>query len=342
MTTSIINRYIQMLSSAFNSLHHEVPLSKLESIAITVHNAMENKRRHYHNSKHVFELCDGMNHIQTISAIFHDVIYYQIDGGYPAVAKTIVEDVIEIDLMADSLKLASIPADDSSLNLCAQLFGFTAGQSLSVFNGFNEFLSAVVASRLLEPHLIRLELITVISCIESTIPFRGLNDQGEDCMTVLAKRIRRVCEADHLFANPDALENYVGEVMRNAVQLSNRDVDGFAEKNPADFLSATWQLIDESNAPLQLVSFHTLQGYRGTLMRMEKFLSSLNHEKIFHHYGNTPDEKIYVRFSYALKIILDSLPNTCEPNCGAFRLLSDCHRDGWRLSNLHVFRRHSM
>ena len=265
-------------------------MAKLEYMAIMVHNAMENKRRHYHNSKHVFELCEGMNPLQTIASVFHDVIYYQIDGGYPTVAKPIIEDVVQIHLESNSLQLATNSEGDLPLNLCSQIFGFKPGQMLSVLAGFNEFLSAVLAARLLEPHLSKTELITVISCIESTIPFRGLNDQGEDCMSILAERIRQACKVHQLFNQEDAIEHYILGVMKDAVEVANLDVGGFAEKNPAEFLSATWQLIDESNAPLQAVSFHTLQGYRGTLTRMEKFLSSLNHEKVFHHYGNTPDE----------------------------------------------------
>jgi hypothetical protein len=73
------------------------------------------------------------------------------------------------------------------------------------------------------------------------------------------------------------------------VTMANQDVSSFAEPDPGTFLSTTWLLIEESNAPLAAVGIYSIQDYRGALGRMEKFLSTLNPDHIFHQYQGTPD-----------------------------------------------------
>src|SRR5205085_7269204 len=63
-----------------------------------------------------------------------------------------------------------------------------------------------------------------------------------------------------------------------------------SEADPGRFLSTTWLLIEESNAPLAAVGIYSIQEYRGALSRMEKFLGSLNPDSIFHNYKGTPGE----------------------------------------------------
>ncbi len=296
MSISIINRYVQLLADAFHALGEPIDLTELELLATIVHNAMENNRRHYHNSKHVFDLCQDMSPVQTISAVFHDVVYYQIDGDYPLLAKPYLEDVIELDTQNNVMLLSAFAQQDALVKLCADIFGFKVKQSLSVFAGFNEFLSAVLACRLLHKHLDTAQLIQVVTCIEATIPFRGNSPDGTNCMQQLAHRLKTVCQQKQLFDQASQLDSFIRETMQHAVLFSNQDVAGFAEANPAEFLSATWQLIDESNAPLKPVNFYTLQQYRIALGRMEKFLSTLDYKRIFHHYEDVPGKSMLAKY----------------------------------------------
>jgi hypothetical protein len=307
MIIANINRFIQLFADAFGALHTDVSMHEIEHLAMLVHSAMENKHRAYHASGHVFHMCEGMNPRQVLAALFHDVVYYQLDGGFPHQAATLLEPVVRHE--NDALVLEAIAGHDTALQLCADIFGFKPGQTLPLFGGMNEFLSAAVAVRLLQPHVPLCDLIAIVACIEATVPFRGIDPEGRDFPFLLAGRIR---EQSRKLPGPlshEEIEQHVAQAMLDAIQIANRDVDGFAEPNPGKFLSVTWQLIEESNAPLATVGVYTLQDYRGALSRMEKFLSGLNPENIFHQYGHFPDAAEFARLNEAAR---KNLALSCE------------------------------
>lgn len=285
MTTANINRFIQLLDSAFRALQAPVSMPQTEHMAVLVHSAMESPRRHYHSSDHALHMCEGMNPRQVLAATFHDIVYYQLDNGFPPRLAHLLSPLVR--QQGDDLVLQPLDADDAAMQLCYALFGFQAGQVLPLFRGMNEFLSAAVAVRLLQPFLSLPDLLAVLACIEATIPFRALEPDGRDCSLLLAERVRHAAQRLAV-ADGEALEHFVTSVMVDAVALANRDVGGFAEPSPARFVSATWQLIEESNAPLASVGVYTLRDYREALMRMLGFLQSLQAERVFHHYGGQP------------------------------------------------------
>ncbi len=149
----------------------------------------------------------------------------------------------------------------------------------------NEFLSAVVAVRTLEPYLPLKDLIAIVACIEATIPFRVNNAAGRSPSEVLAERVREV----RTTMGQPADEIEVDCVVKDATLLANKDVSSFSETDPAVFLSTTWLLIEESNAPLAAVGIYSVRDYRVALSRMEGFLGSLNPGSVFRDYNNTPD-----------------------------------------------------
>jgi hypothetical protein len=340
MTIATINRFIQLLADAFGALHAEVSMHEIERQAMLVHSAMENKRRAYHSSSHVFHMCKGMNPRQVLAAIFHDVVYYQLDVGFPQQAATLLEPVVRNE--NGTLVLNAIAKNDTALQLCAGVFRFEPDQDLPLFGGMNEFLSAVVAVRLLQPHLEMPDLIAIVACIEATVPFRGKDAKGRDPAFLLAGRLRE--QSRKLLGTPsnEEIERHVGQVMLDAVKFANRDVDGFAEPNPGKFLSATWQLIEESNTPLVGVGVYTLQDYRGALSRMEKFLGGLNPDNIFHHYNHFPDDAEFARLNEAARknlafacdylgakitsiAIIEALALETGGNCPVSMFLGDIH-----------------
>jgi hypothetical protein len=95
----------------------------------------------------------------------------------------------------------------------------------------------------------------------------------------------------------DALERYVTAVMHDAVAIANRDLASFAEPEPGNFVSGTWLLMEESNAPLAAVGVYTLDDYRDALTRMQAFLDGLVAARIFHHYGGVPDAPTFERMT---------------------------------------------
>ena len=283
MTIATINHFITLFSEAFKAMSADVPMAEVERLAMLIHNSMDQGRRVYHTSAHVFDMCEGMNPRQTLATLFHDLVYYQLDGGLPRLADVLLTRVVRSE--KDGVVLGSIDDGDTGLSVCAGIFGFKAGQTLPLYGGMNEFLSAVVAARMLQPHLPLRELIAIVSCIEATVPFRGAGPDGRGTMDVLADRVRAVSRSSGVPFD----EAGIVRVVTDAVVLANRDVASFSEPDPSTFLSTTWLLIEESNAPLAAVGIYSIQDYRGALLRMEKFLGTLNPDHVFHRYRDTPN-----------------------------------------------------
>jgi hypothetical protein len=254
-----------------------------------VHRSMDPKTRSYHTADHVFFMCEGMNSRQVLASLFHDVVYFQLDDGFPpAVAHTL--DAVQCEAGVVSLK--TIADDDRVLQLCAHLFGFRSGQELGLYSGLNEFLSALVAARLLAAHISEAHLLGVVAAIEATIPFRVKGADGIAPADALAQRVAGWVQSRSMelpFGNP--AETYVSSVVRDAVVLSNRDVSGFAQNDPALFLTSTWLLIEESNAPLKSAGIYSVSQYRAALMRMEGFLLSLKPDDIFQSFDGVPGQQ---------------------------------------------------
>lgn len=283
MTTATINRFVSLFHHAFSDLSCNVGMAQSERLAVVVHRAMESKTRAYHNSAHVFGMCEDMGSVQVLAALFHDVVYYQLDGGFPKHLAGLLHDMLRDEQGA--LLLPDLASDDEALVLCAALFGFASGQTLPLYGGMNEFLSAVVAARLLQPLLCEQDLIAVIACIEATIPFRRPCADGDSPASALERRVRRQAELRLPSLDSDGVQAFAQRVVADAIFLANRDVSGFGQADPALFLSSTWLLIEESNAPLTAAGGYSVQDYRGALLRMHTFLSHLNPANIFQGYG---------------------------------------------------------
>ena len=284
MTIATINRFISLFSDAFVALSMKVPVSDIERMAMLIHHSMDHGRRTYHTSTHVFDMCVGMNPRQVLATLFHDIVYYQLDGGFPKDAEALLKRVVRVE--RDVVEVRPLGASDKGYTICTGIFGFKAGQALPLFGGMNEFLSAIVATRTLEPYLPVQDIIAIVAYIEMTIPFRMTKASGRDMLDVLAERVGEVSKAVGLEATPTE----ISRVVTDATVLSNRDVSSFSEADPGRFLSTTWLLIEESNAPLAAVGMYSIEQYRGALSRMEKFLGSLNPDSVFHDYQGTPGE----------------------------------------------------
>lgn len=283
MSIATINRFIRLFDDAFRDLGRPVAMPDVERLAMLVHSSMDQPRRAYHTSGHVFGLCEGLSRPrQMLAGLFHDVVYVQLDNGFPKRAELLLQDVV--DRQGDDMVLRHWGSDDVALILCGGVFGFKPGQCLPLFGGLNEFLSAVVAVKLLLPYLPESDLLAIAACIEATVAFRGLDADGQSAAQRLRQRLRPVADARGLGLDDAALDAMVIE----AVALANRDVASFADAAPAHFLSNTWLLIDESNAPLAAVGVYSIQQYRGALARMERFLSTLNPSHVFQSHAGVP------------------------------------------------------
>ena len=79
------------------------------------------------------------------------------------------------------------------------------------------------------------------------------------------------------------------------MRVGNRDVENFADNDPAQFLDNTWKLLPESNPALHEPLVYTVRDYRIALQKMEGFLAQLPAERVFHTYGDEPRPEIHAR-----------------------------------------------
>lgn len=299
MTVAAINRFIRLFSDAFSELGVTVPLADIERMSMMVHSTMDQPRRSYHTSTHVFILCEGMNARQVLATLFHDLVYVQLDNGLPATVDMMLRRVVRQDPEAYALR--QVDADDKALAMCVDVFGLAPGRPIPLFGGLNEFLSAVVAVRTLEAWLPCEELLAIVTCIEATVPFRGPKEDGEEMAQGLERRLR----GHALQRGVELSEATVARMIDDAIEMSNRDVGNFAEDDPGNFLSSTWLLIEESNAPLAAVGVYAIREYRTALLRMESFLVSLQPEQVFHRSARVPAPERYAHMCRAARHNLD-------------------------------------
>lgn len=273
MPIATIYRMNDWFDHAFRGLTVPVPEAEVLHLANVVHQCMEAKTRNYHTPFHVLGLCEGMQPIQVLAALFHDVVFYQVDGGFPACVSALLEQVTRHE--PGFLRLREVAPEDSAMSLCLDIFGFHAGQRLSPRQGMNEFLSAVVAARLLHAHLSASQLMAVVACIELTIPFRGPDAKSHTAAQRLAQRVQ-ACRSRLASAPDDADPTFVKTTVTQAVDLANRDVTGFIEASPQYCLVNSMLLVEESMMPRAAAGKRSLQAYRSALLGMDHFLSHLN------------------------------------------------------------------
>lgn len=304
MPIATIHRMNDWFEHAFRSLKVAVPKAEVLNLASTVHQCMETKTRTYHTSFHVLGLCEGMQPIQVLAALFHDVVFYQVDGGFPVCVTGLLEQVTCHE--PGYLRLRDIAPEDRTMTLCLDIFGFHSGQRLSPRQGMNEFLSAVVAARLLRSYLSDSQLMAVVASIELTIPFRGPNAKGHSAAQRLAQHVQAcrtrmtstLCEPDL----PDTA--FVKTTVTNAVDLANRDVTGFIEASPQYCLVNSMLLVEESMMPRAASGKRSLQAYRSALLGMDGFLGHLNPAWVGQNFeGHPPADGVMLMQTTAQKNI---------------------------------------
>ncbi len=286
----VIERTVTLLTSAFRTLRREVPAERIRSLGELVCQAMSTGGRYFHTLEHVFDLANPSDPLQTLAALFHDVVYCQVDRGFTLPVAVILDPYV---VRGDgSLVLTSRPRyHDLPWRLMLGLFGLQAGQRLMPESGQNEFLSALLMARVLSDLLTLQELVGVGTCVEATIPFRGPDENGETVPEALARRVRQLNIRHGLGLS----EAEVQRMIKRAVAFANQDVANFAESDPGRFLDNTWKLLPETNPALRLREAYSIVSYRRALQGMAAFLAQLDPTTIFHQYRGEPPPTKYAQ-----------------------------------------------
>jgi hypothetical protein len=282
---------LDCLTQAIAELHGQVNEHQLLTISNLIIQTMTGPWRSFHTPNHIFEVGEGGDQIEVISALFHDLVYVQVDQGVSVNISRYICPYIKED--HEQLVILEPPElqEDVIFRLVLMLFGFRHGQSLLPMSGQNEFLSAIIACKTLQTMLPLSTLAEIIACIEATIPFRPQLASGLTCSDLL---FGRLVEANEIFEfgwDDEA----IATIVKRAVRISNRDVENFASPDASRFLNNTWNLIPETNHDLKNGNSYSVHGYRVSMQKMEGFMNFLSPELVFRRYRDEPDEKTYYK-----------------------------------------------
>jgi hypothetical protein len=201
--TTHMNRLFKEIRNCLKDLksHYDYPL--MEKWAFIIYESMSSPSRTFHSVQHVFDISNGADPIQKLAAYFHDVVYYNIDGGLNEDQHAFIGDII---LEKDSVvSIAEESSFDKNILMTMDIFGFHAGQVLNPFQGMNEFLSAALAVRCYQEALEPPIIAQIAACIEATVPFRKRDKQGKRPIDLLFDRMHRVNDKYNLRLSDEEL-----------------------------------------------------------------------------------------------------------------------------------------
>ncbi len=349
MQVGTVQKLISIFNQSFLEMGVTVSLEKLENLAVTIHRAMTVQARHFHTLDHVFTFIDSADPIRTMAALYHDIVYYQVDMGFTPQILELISPYIREE-GDDFYIVENLPHDDRLLMITLDVFDLHHGQKLSSVAALNEFLSALVMNKQLDGLVREKDLLCMTLCIEATIPFRGLTPDGRTHFEVLEQRLREISDRYGL-----ALQQHeLVDTIKIAVIFANKDIENFAEPDPDHFLDNTWKLLPETNVALRMPDVYSIGAYRQALQKMASFLMNLNPDMIFNQYHGVPSDQEYRRMAYyarnnivigreylTLKIlataILEALARATGGDAPFSLFLGDIPREGVNIKRLEYY-----
>jgi len=288
MDVGSIQTLIVIFNRSFERLGCRVSLEKLEELAVTIHRGMTAQARHFHTLEHVFSFTESGDPIRTLAALYHDLVYYQVDMGFsPALWALISPYVYQAG--SDFFLKKTLEAADRAAWLTLEIFDLKPGANLSASKMLNEFLSALVMNKQLE-NLVNIKHLLLTSvCIEATIPFRAVPSGGKSSFERMEARLGEIASRYGVELSQDEII----ATIHTAVWFANKDIENFAETDPGRFLDNTWKLLPETNAALRLPDVYSIGTYRQALQKMASFFENLNPNLVFNQYRGVPSDQEY-------------------------------------------------
>ncbi len=289
-----LNRYQQECEAKLNWAAEKLgfPIDDLEitKIAKLIVQNMTGTWRYFHNLDHIFKVGKSDDALEVLAALFHDLIYVQVDGKIPFNLSYYLTPYIQEESQNSfRIKHSFELPQDSLFEITTSIFGLQPGQELSRLQGQNEFLSALATAKIFEPFFPPYILARIVTIIEATIPFRPPSEDGLTPCYALYQRLQKTNNLFNLGLSLEELE----ETIKQSVRLANRDVSNFALENTVDFLYNTWILLLETNHSLANAHSYTVKDYRLAIQKMESFLYSLKAELIFSQFNSEPNRENY-------------------------------------------------
>ncbi|WP_373481409.1 hypothetical protein [Geminocystis sp.] len=273
----------QILTTAINELGFLVTDKKICEISELILESMTGKWRYFHSFEHILMVSKTGDSLITLAALFHDLVYLQIDNKISFHLTPYLNPFI-IEKEGVLFIKSNLDYQDNCAEIVLRIFDLHLGNKLSSLNQ-NEFLSALIAAKILESFL-PLSIITrIVTMIELTIPFRKIITGEKSIPHQLQQRLTEVNQKFNLGLNNAEIILTISQ----AVKFANIDVGGFASANVYDFINNTWLLLAETNHDLIDTHKYTIKDYRFSLAKTTLFLNSLSPQLIFHQYNNQPN-----------------------------------------------------
>jgi hypothetical protein len=349
MQVGTVQKLITIFNQSFQEMGVSVSLEKLENLAVTIHRAMTVQARHFHTLEHVFTFVDPADPIRTMAALYHDIVYYQVDMGFSPQIWELISPYIRHEngefYVADNL-----PSDDRLVMLTLDVFELQAGQKLSSVAALNEFLSALVMNKQLDGLVREKDLLCMTLCIEATIPFRGPAPGGKSHFELMEHHLQEISTRYSLALSGEE----VIETVKIAVTFANKDIENFAEADPGRFLDNTWKLLPETNAALRLPDVYSIGTYRQALQKMQTFFVGLDPDTVFNQYRGIPSDddyrqmlrcarnniviaREYLKLKILATAILEALAKATGGDAPLSLFMGDVPREGLSIKRLEYF-----
>lgn len=278
---------MDVFQRAFVCMKIDVSEARCRHLAMTVQSAMTAHTRFYHTLDHIYMLIDPDDAVRTLAGLYHDIVYYQVDQQFTPEIEKLVRPYIRFHKYGAVRITDHIPPEDRMIEMALEMFDLRPSQQFSSVAMINEFLSAVVMLKQLEEFVPTKQLVLITLMIEATIPFRGRDEHGRTHAEVLAARLRHIGQT---YCEQPPSEAEIESGIKRAVLFSNKDLESFAEPDPARFLDNTWKLLPETNPFLFVRDLYSIRSYRRALQQMRKFLYGLDPDEVFSQYHGAPPE----------------------------------------------------
>jgi len=349
MHVGAVQKLISIFNQSFRDLGVKVSLGKLEALSVTIHRAMTVQARHFHTLEHVFNFVDPDNAIVSLAALYHDIVYYQVDMGFSPQIWQLISPYVrrENDIF---YLMENIPTSDRAYYLTLEIFDLRPGQQLSSVAALNEFLSAMVMNKQLSGIVSEKDLVLMTICIEATIPFRGFTPDGKNHFDLMELRLPKIIERYGLDLSHEGLL----EGIKTSVVFANKDIENFAETDPGRFLDSTWKLLPETNAALRLPEVYSIGAYRHALLNMDVFFKNLDPRTVFSQYRGVPSDddynymmrlarnniqiaRLYLGFKILGNSILEALAKATGGDAPLSLFMGDIPREGVTIKRIEYF-----
>ncbi len=323
---------VVVLEKAFRDLDIVLSSDQVDQLARFILEPMMGPWRFFHSPEHLFDVGGTDYPIEILAALFHDLVYVQVDNSISLNLSYHLSPFIEEQAGMIRLRDRSHLPNDPELTMVMAIFGFKNGQGLNPYCGQNEFLSALLAAKVLGPLVSKPQSLAIVACIEATIPFRVHEDPNEPAEQ-LYDRLSRLNGQDCLGLTPEDLE----AIVHQAVRVANRDVLSFSGSS-ADFLANTWNLLPETNHGFQAHGTYRISDYRSALEKMESFFCHLQARAIFRSFRGAPENysellhqaehnldvgRRYLSHKIVGLILLESMAQCLGPNVALTTLMGE-------------------